>query len=224
MDKSLDEIIKSKPRTGRRGGGPRRGAARASILGKPVASPASRSRASATVAAAAGRPAAGAAATPSPADKIIVSNLPTDVNEAQIKELFSSTVGPLRDVTLHYDAAGRSKGVASVHFSRKGDGTKAYQQYNNRLIDGMKPMKIEIVVAPAAVPLASRVAPAATPAAAAAAPARTGGRGRRRGGKPGGRKERAPKTAADLDAEMEDYTASNAAPAAAAATTTTAAA
>ncbi|KAF5379029.1 hypothetical protein D9615_006018 [Tricholomella constricta] len=91
-----------------------------------------------------------------------------------------------------------------------------------------KPMKIEIVVAPAPVSLASRVAPAAA-AAAAAAPAngavpRTGGRaGRRgRGGKAGGgRKERPAKSAADLDAEMEDYTASNApaaAPAAAAAT------
>lgn len=52
------------------------------------------------------------------------------------QELFHSTVGPLRDVTLHYDSAGRSKGVAAVHFQRKGDGNKAFQQYNNRLIDG----------------------------------------------------------------------------------------
>ena len=52
------------------------------------------------------------------------------------QELFHSTVGPLREVTLHYDSAGRSKGVAAVQFQRKGDGTKAYQQYNNRLIDG----------------------------------------------------------------------------------------
>ncbi|KAK0192669.1 hypothetical protein F5146DRAFT_514345 [Armillaria mellea] len=72
-------------------------------------------------------------------------------------------------------------------------------------------MKIEIVVDPSRPQqtLASRVAP--SPAVAAAA--RTGGapRGRRgRGGKP--RKEPRPaKSAADLDAEMEDYTASNAA-------------
>lgn len=52
------------------------------------------------------------------------------------QELFHSTVGPLREVTLHYDSAGRSKGVAAVHFQRKGDGAKAFQQYNNRLIDG----------------------------------------------------------------------------------------
>ena len=53
-----------------------------------------------------------------------------------LQEFFHTTVGPLRNVTLHYDNKGVSKGVASVQFSRKGDGTKAYQQYNNRLIDG----------------------------------------------------------------------------------------
>ena len=53
-----------------------------------------------------------------------------------IQELFHTTVGPLRTVTLHYDAQGRSKGVAAVHFQKLGDGTKAFQQYNNRLIDG----------------------------------------------------------------------------------------
>jgi len=71
-------------------------------------------------------------------------------------------------------------------------------------------MKIEIVVAPTPVPLVSRVAPAAA-VTTNGTTTRTGAtRGRRRGGRAGGRKERAPKTAADLDAEMEDYTASNA--------------
>ena len=37
---------------------------------------------------------------------------------------------------IHYDAGGRSKGIAVVNFQRSGDGNKAYQQYNNRLIDG----------------------------------------------------------------------------------------
>ena len=52
------------------------------------------------------------------------------------QELFHTTVGPLREVTLHYDASGRSKGVATVVFSKKGDGNRAFAQYNNRLIDG----------------------------------------------------------------------------------------
>jgi len=199
LDKSLDDIISSK-RTRRTAGRTRRTSARSSVLGSTAVSPVTRVRA-----------AAAAAASNSPADKIIVSNLPADVNEVQIKELFHSTVGPLKDVTLHYDSAGRSKGLASVHFTRKGDGTKAYQQYNNRLIDGKRPMKIEIVVDPtkSAPSLVSRVAPPAA-AAAGASTARTTGRPRR--GRVGRSKktERPPKSAADLDAEMEDYTAHNA--------------
>ncbi|KIM70427.1 hypothetical protein SCLCIDRAFT_149227 [Scleroderma citrinum Foug A] len=205
MDKSLDEVIIARKTTRRR-----RPSAKAQVLGN-AANPATR-------AAAANATAAKVAATNTatqPAEKIIVSNLPADVNETQIKELFHTTVGPLREVTLHYDSAGRSKGVAAIHFQKKGDGTRAFQQYNNRLIDGKRPMKIEIVVdpsRPAPQSLASRVAPAT--AAAAAAPttraARTAPRGRRaiRGR---GRKsnERPPKSVADLDAEMEDYTAAN---------------
>ncbi|TFY80080.1 hypothetical protein EWM64_g3929 [Hericium alpestre] len=131
MDKSLDEIITSnKPKGVRRTSSRRTG--RQEILGKPTTSPVARARIN--------NPAPGgakaAAASPQPADKIMVSNLPLDVNEIQVKELFHTTVGPLREVTLHYDANGRSKGVASVQFQRRGDGTKAYQQYNNRLIDG----------------------------------------------------------------------------------------
>ncbi|KAK0220123.1 hypothetical protein IW262DRAFT_1004258 [Armillaria fumosa] len=200
MDKALDDIITSRPRGIRRTG--RRGSAKTQVVGTTGPNPAVKAKL---------RSAPATPASQQPADKIIVSNLPPDVNEAQVKELFHSTVGPLREVTLHYDSNGRSKGVASVHFQRKGDGTSAYNQYNNRLIDGKKPMKIEIVVDPSRPQqtLASRVAPSPVVAAAT----RTGGapRGRRgRGGK--SRKEPRPaKTAADLDAEMEDYTASNAA-------------
>jgi THO complex subunit 4 len=230
MDKSLDDVIAARPRPNRRGAGRgtgRRTSAKDQVLGHHAHA----ARAAAQNVAAA-KVVAAAAPASQPTDKIIVSNLPVDVNEIQIKELFHSTVGPLREVTLHYDSAGRSKGVAAVHFQRKGDGTKAYQQYNNRLIDGKRPMKIEIVVDPArpAPPqsLASRVAP--PPAAAAAAAATAAGvvpharaarpavRGARRG-RGRGRKtnERPQKSVADLDAEMEDYTASNVtAPAAAA--------
>ncbi|KAH7928589.1 hypothetical protein BV22DRAFT_1126406 [Leucogyrophana mollusca] len=84
-----------------------------------------------------------------------------------------------------------------------------------------RPMKIEIVVDPArpAPPpsLAARVAPPpAADASTATRGARTATRGARRG-RGRGRKtnERPNKSVADLDAEMEDYTASNsAAPAA----------
>ncbi|KAF7325341.1 RRM domain-containing protein [Mycena venus] len=214
---SLDDIIASRPKNDRRNNS-NRGKARAQVLGNPGLSPAARARAKAIIPVK-----TPAAPTSTPAEKIIVSNLPQDVNEAQVKELFHTTVGPLREVTLHYDANGRSKGVATVIFSKKGDGNRAFAQYNNRLIDGRRPMKIEIVVDPSrpAPPatLASRVAPAPAASAAATntpragAPRGRGGGRRGRGGRSKG--ERTPKTAADLDAEMEDYTASSA-PAAAA--------
>ncbi|KAG6377501.1 hypothetical protein JVT61DRAFT_15309 [Boletus reticuloceps] len=132
MDKSLDEVIATRPKNQRRLG--RRTPAKVQVLGNPANAAV---RAAAQNAAAA-KVVATANHTAQPADKIIVSNLPADVNEVKSRylELFHSTVGPLRDVTLHYDSAGRSKGIAAVHFQRKGDGTKAYQQYNNRLIDG----------------------------------------------------------------------------------------
>jgi len=204
MDKSLDEIISSKPKA-RRGAG-RRSSARAQVLGKPAVTPVQRARAAAA-------PATDTAkAVTQGSEKIIVSNLPGDVNEAQVKELFNQTVGPLKEITLHYDVNGRSKGIATVTFQKKGDGTKAFQQYNNRLIDGKRPMKIEIVVDPSKpLPLASRVAPAAVTTNGVQTPTpRVGGRARRLRGRGGARKaERVPKSAADLDAEMEDYTASN---------------
>jgi len=204
MDKSLDEIISSKPKTQRRGSRRPAGTARAQVLGKPVATPVQRARATA--------PATDSSkAVSQGSEKIIVSNLPGDVNEAQIKDLFNQTVGALREITLHYDASGRSKGIATVTFQKKGDGAKAFQQYHNRLIDGKRPMKIEIVVDPSRPPpLASRVTPA--PAAVKTQAPRAGAiRGRRVRGRGGARKsERPPKSAADLDADMEDYTAANA--------------
>ncbi|KAF9019982.1 hypothetical protein BDZ89DRAFT_280840 [Hymenopellis radicata] len=80
-----------------------------------------------------------------------------------------------------------------------------------------RPMKIEIVVDPSkpSQTLAARVAPAAGAAqngAARGTGAPRGGGRRGRGGRPR-KAERPPKTAADLDAEMEDYTASTATPA-----------
>lgn len=148
VDSLLLQIIATRPKGARRGSS-RRGTAKSHVLGT-ANSPTTRARAAAPAAAA-----KTTATPPATSEKIIVSNLPPDVNEVQIRvslclsccvkdhqlttslqELFAQTVGPLKEVTLHFDNRGVSKGVASVQFSRKGDGTKAYQQYNNRLIDG----------------------------------------------------------------------------------------
>ncbi|KAG8818737.1 hypothetical protein FRC17_010723 [Serendipita sp. 399] len=167
-------------------------------------------------AASAPAPAQPASSQASIAMKIIVSNLPTDVNEAQIKDLFTTTVGPTKSCVLQYNAAGKSSGTATVIFQKAGSAQKAFESYNNRLIDGKRPMKIEIVVDPAKQPLASRVAAAApAPAASTVAAAGSGGgaqrnpagrRGRGRGGRgPAGGGKRPKKTLEDLDAEMADY-------------------
>lgn len=53
-----------------------------------------------------------------------------------VQELFTTTVGPVRTVSLSYNAQGVSKGIATVHFNKAEHATGAYQQYNKRLIDG----------------------------------------------------------------------------------------
>ncbi|KAJ7828336.1 hypothetical protein B0H13DRAFT_1656333 [Mycena leptocephala] len=74
--------------------------------------------------------------------KIIVSNLPPDLTNEQVKELFHPTVGPVHDVTLSVRAL-RGSVVATVTFVNEGDGDRAFRRYNNRLIDGKRPLKIE---------------------------------------------------------------------------------
>jgi len=220
LDKSLDDIISAKTK-GRRG---RRGP-RGSGTASPAIAPSSkdaRGRYAGAVPAANGNRVVSAplqTAVQGDATKIIVSNLPFDVSEIQIKELFATTVGPTREVTLHYDQKGASKGLAAVTFSKRGDANKAFTSYNNRLIDGKRPMKIEIVVDPGRpqpVSLSQRVAPAPAPVATPingigadavvqnAARNRNSRRGRGNGRGKG--TQRPNKSVADLDAEMEDYT------------------
>lgn len=133
------------------------------------------------------------------------------------KDLFASSVGPLRRVHLSYKANGQSTGNCTVEFQRADDANRAYQVYNNRLIDGKKALRIEVVVDPARALQAAQAqaalaaVPKGTPAAAAKQ--RTAGRGR--GGKRGAAAPRPPKpvkkSAEDLDAEMEDYATKGAA-------------
>ncbi|KAI8443060.1 hypothetical protein BY996DRAFT_6436116 [Phakopsora pachyrhizi] len=186
LDCPLDDIISEKRKQKRTGGVLRRGGKDHSGTG-PIQNPqAARSHATAVAAA----PVKSLHLPPQmgQGSKIIISNLPSDVTKNQIWEL--------------YDNRGVSKGTAQVEFKQNNDSTKAFQQYN----------KVEIVVDPARIPpppLSNRVAPApkaANPASAGANGKAANG-GSRQGGNLGkGRGNRQPqKTAADLDAEMEDY-------------------
>ncbi|GAA98735.1 uncharacterized protein L969DRAFT_57494 [Mixia osmundae IAM 14324] len=229
IDQPLDTVIAEKRKNNRskRGGrGPRN---TAGTGGAAPSAPSARDRYAGSAPAsnkqaAKGQTGSGAVGLPSGLDghKIIVSNLPDDVTENQIRELFSSTVGPCKSVSLSYDSKGKSKGVATIEFTKRGDATVAYQSYNKRLVDGKRQMKVEIVVDPLkapAKPLADRMGQAPAKASATnsgqESKGRSGGangteakRGtgskRGRGGR-GGRVARAPKTVEDLDAEMEDY-------------------
>lgn len=99
---------------------------------------------------------------------------------------------------MSYKANGQSTGVVTVEFQRAEDANRAYAQYNNRLIDSKRPLKIEVVVDPA------RASPAVAPQPAAAAkPARS--KNARRSKARAARASRPAKTVEDLDAEMEDY-------------------
>lgn len=71
-----------------------------------------------------------------PGDRVIVSNLPDDVTEQQVKDLFAKTIGPVGSAQMNYDARGKPKGVVNVQFRKPEDAARAFEQYNNRLIDG----------------------------------------------------------------------------------------
>ncbi|KAI4522486.1 hypothetical protein K525DRAFT_198717 [Schizophyllum commune Loenen D] len=131
------------------------------------------------------------------------------------QELFRKTVGPLRDVFLIYNSQGHSKGMAIVAFQRKGDAAVARAKYHGKVVDGRRPILIEIIVDDDA---PSAAAPAGPPSLIE----RIGGGARRLqkratagvgvGGVGGGAAAGAavktqPKTKEQLDQEMEDYRA-----------------
>ncbi|RDW63180.1 uncharacterized protein DSM5745_10291 [Aspergillus mulundensis] len=208
LDKSLDEILvnRRQPR-GRRN--VRRG--KATNAAVPVGGVRKTTKGA--------KPAAKAVHSGHPApteSKIMVSGLPSDVNEASIKEYFNKSAGPVKKVMLTYNQNGTSRGIASIVFRDPGTGSKAANELNGLLVDG-RPMKIEVIVdashAPtvaAPKPLGDRVAqnkPQPKPATNAKnANTARGARGvkRGRGGKARTNRPK-PKTAEELDADMVDY-------------------
>ncbi|KAJ7753346.1 hypothetical protein DFH07DRAFT_824151 [Mycena maculata] len=78
--------------------------------------------------------------------KIFLSRLPMDVGETEVEELFKKTVGPLRESFLIYNSQGKSKGMAVVVFQRPGDAVIARSKYDGKIVDGRRPIKIEVIV------------------------------------------------------------------------------
>ncbi|KAJ5654192.1 mRNA export protein mlo3, partial [Penicillium lividum] len=208
LDKSLDDLVGNRRRNVRAGRNNRRGAAKASVGGVKKSAKAT-------------KPAA-KAVHPTPAStassKIIVSGLPADVSEGNIKEYFTKSAGPIKKVMLTYNQNGTSRGIASIIFAKADTAAKAAKELNGLLVDG-RAMKIEVVydashapAVPAPKPLNERIAAQkakakpkpATVTKAANTNTATRGRGGRgaRGRNPGRGK---PKSIEELDAEMVDY-------------------
>ncbi|KAI8947066.1 hypothetical protein F4801DRAFT_582741 [Xylaria longipes] len=215
LDQPLDEIIS----TQRRAVGGRRKSQRRSA-GRPVATApiggvqkTARLPRNATAKQAPAKAAGGNGES-----KVVVSNLPKDVNETQIKDYFSSSVGPIKRVEVSYGPNSVSRGIATVTFHKPDGASKAFNVLNGILVDG-RPMKIEIVVSaakaaeiiPTTKTLTERITqPKAQPKSAANDKKKdagkavgSGARGRKR--RPVRSSRPAKKTAEELDSEMADY-------------------
>ncbi|OAA67227.1 RNA annealing protein [Niveomyces insectorum RCEF 264] len=238
LDQTLDEILSNQ----RKNAGRRRSTRRTSGTAKPPPAGGVQKNT---------RPARGASTKTAPTkpsgivgeSKIVVSNLPKDVSEAQIKDYFSQAVGQVKKVELSYGPGGVSRGIATVIFHHADGASKAFTELNGLLIDN-RAVKVEVVVAkaelipqpkslgqritqpkpnPKSAATDKRAGNAAKSAAGTKGPAKKPNNRRARSGRP------AKKTAEELDSEMADYFVGNSgntngAPAAAAGTNGTAAA
>ncbi|KAK3304322.1 uncharacterized protein B0T15DRAFT_536124 [Chaetomium strumarium] len=216
LDQSLDEILSSQRRNQN---GRRRSTRRAAGANRPApAAPAGGIKKSSKGARNTAKPTPAKGAGLTGESKIMVSNLPKDVSEAQIKDYFQQSVGQVKKVELSYGPGGVSRGIAHVTFHHADGASKAFSTLNGLLIDN-KPVKVEVVVAsadliPQPKPLSQRIVqPKAQPKSAAAVKQNgggtKGGAASSRGGKKTGRRGRSnrpvKKTAEELDSEMMDY-------------------
>ncbi|KAK4202591.1 hypothetical protein QBC40DRAFT_276217 [Triangularia verruculosa] len=211
LDQSLDEILSSQ----RKNNQGRRRSQRRSVGAKPTTAPAGGIQKTSKPARNAVKPAAGKGAGLTGESKIMVSNLPKDVSEAQIKEYFQQAVGQVKKVEISYGPGGVSRGHAHVTFHHADGASKAFSTLNGLLIDN-RPVKVEVVVAsadliPQPKTLAQRIAqPKAQPKSAAnVKPAKGAPAAGKAGAKKAPRKGRSnrptKKTAEELDSEMADY-------------------
>ncbi|RYP78035.1 hypothetical protein DL770_006967 [Monosporascus sp. CRB-9-2] len=164
LDQSLDEILSTQRRAA---GGRRRSQRRSS--GRPApAAPVGGVQKNLKQSRAAATKQAPAKATGGHGEsKVVVSNLPKDVNENQIKvylsrlspdggllpsggdgfnpasiaEYFKTSVGPIKRVEVSYGPGGVSRGIATVTFAQLDGASKAFNALNGILVDN-RPIKV----------------------------------------------------------------------------------
>lgn len=132
--------------------------------------------------------------------KLTISNLHPGVSDSDIGELFSE-FGSMKSAAIHYNRNGKSLGTAHVVFVNRQAAMKAMMQYNGVHLDG-RPMKVSMEggVGVTAVGPVKRLGQGGQGRGGRG----RGGRGRGRGGRGGGRGGK-PKTAEELDAEMDAF-------------------
>jgi len=225
MDMALDDIIKSQPRKsggggdrgrrrggggrgggnrGSRGGGQRRGGGGGRGFGGSRGGSDGRWNNDMF----SGRQSLQTSGTP----KLLISNLDFGVSDSDIHELFSE-FGTMRSAVIHYDRSGRSLGTAHVTFVRSGDAMKALRQYDGVHLDG-RPMKISMEGGGGISNGVKRLGGSSRGfgggrgggSRGGSRGGRGGSRGGRggRGGRDGGSRDK-PKSAEELDAELDAY-------------------
>ena len=65
---------------------------------------------------------------------------------SSLQQLFSKTVGPVKDAFIVYNSQGRSKGMAVVSFQRSTDAALARTKYNGKIVDGRECLSIESAI------------------------------------------------------------------------------
>ncbi|KAI0032850.1 hypothetical protein K488DRAFT_48994 [Vararia minispora EC-137] len=153
-----------------------------------------------------------------PGGKVLVANLPGDVDEFEVKDLFQRTVGHVKDLFLIYNNQGHSKGMSIVSFGSAKSAVLARQKYNGKLVDNRHRIKIEIIHDSDLMPGTSVVVPSPTAQAAptllsrmtpsiVSRPSIGGGAKKRQKKGPKRVNKRNSVSAAQLDKEMDDWQA-----------------
>jgi len=138
--------------------------------------------------------------------KLTIKNLHHGVTDSDIAELFSE-FGSMKSATIHYNSNGKSLGTAVVTFVRSQDAMRAMKQYNGVHLDG-RAMRVSMEGGGGGVGVA--VKRLGQSGRERGGQGRGGRGGRGRGGRGGGRggkfnSKPKPKTAEELDAEMDAY-------------------
>jgi THO complex subunit 4 len=141
LDQSLDEILTSQRRNQQ---GRRRSTRRTAGTARPApTAPAGGIQKNTKPARGATKPTPAKAAGLTGESKIMVSNLPKDVSEGQIKDYFQQSVGQVKKVEISYGPGGISRGIAHVTFHHADGASKAFSTLNGLLIDN-KPVKVRL--------------------------------------------------------------------------------